>query len=141
MEVFEAIFAGHFPLAPIRASRDFIPNHMTPSFAILQGRAQRGQYNSRGTVHGGCFATLLDSRLRYEVHSPLPARPGYTTLKHGAPLSDRMPMVRAKGKVIRVGYKLATAKGRIFGPDGEPYAHVTAACLTFHHLVPINPAI
>jgi acyl-coenzyme A thioesterase PaaI-like protein len=63
MEVFEAIFAGELPPAPIGETLDFVPIHMEPGAAIFQGRPQRKHYNPLGTVHGGWFATLLDSSL------------------------------------------------------------------------------
>ena len=42
---------------------DFVPIHMEPGAAIFPGRPQRKHYNPLGTVHGGWFATLLDSSL------------------------------------------------------------------------------
>jgi hypothetical protein len=57
MEVFEAIFAGVFPPAPIGDSLDFIPIHMETGVAIFQGKPQLRHYNPLGTVHGGWFCT------------------------------------------------------------------------------------
>lgn len=137
MEMFEAIFAGELPPAPIGETLDFVPIHMEPGAAIFQGRPQRRHYNPLGTVHGGWFATLLDSAVGCAVHSTLPAGKGYTTLELKVnmvrPLTDRVPMVRAEGKVIHVGRKTATAEGRIIGPDGKLYAHATTTCLIFDH--------
>ncbi|MCV4275804.1 PaaI family thioesterase [Pseudomonas capsici] len=131
MEVFEAIFAGQFPPTPIGATLDFIPIRMAPSIAILQGRQQRRYYNPLSTVHGGWFATLLDSTVACACAVHLPVGQGYTTLEHGAPLSDHVPLVCTEGKVILAGSKLATAEARIFGSDGELYAHVATTYLIF----------
>jgi uncharacterized protein (TIGR00369 family) len=137
MEVFEAIFAGELPPAPIGDTLDFVPIHMEPGTAVFQGRPQRRHYNPLGTVHGGWFATLLDSAVGCAVHSTLPAGKGYTTLELKVnmvrPLNDRVPAVRAEGKVIHVGRTVATAEGRIIGPDGKLYAHATTTCLIFDH--------
>jgi uncharacterized protein (TIGR00369 family) len=137
MEMFEAIFAGELPPPPIGETLDFVPIHMEPGAAVFQGRPQRRHYNPLGTVHGGWFATLLDSAVGCAVHSTLPAGKGYTTLELKVnmvrPLNDRVPMVRAEGKVIHVGRKTATAEGRIIGPDGKLYAHATTTCLIFDH--------
>lgn len=137
MEVFEAIFAGELPPAPIGDTLDFVPIHMEPGTAVFQGRPQRRHYNPLGTVHGGWFATLLDSAVGCAVHSTLPAGKGYTTLELKVnmvrPLNDQVPMVRAEGKVIHTGRKVATAEGRIIGPDGKLYAHATTTCLIFDH--------
>jgi uncharacterized protein (TIGR00369 family) len=41
--------------------------------------------------------------------------------------------VRAIGKIIQVGRQVATAEGRIVGPDGKLYAHATTTCLILNH--------
>ena len=137
MEVFEAIFAGILPPAPIGDSLDFIPVHMEPGVAIFQGQPQLRHYNPLGTVHGGWFCTLLDSALGCAVHTTLPAKKGYTTLELKVnmlrPLTDAVPLVRAEGKVIHAGRQVATAEARIVGPDGKLYAHATTTCLIFDH--------
>jgi uncharacterized protein (TIGR00369 family) len=137
MEMFEAIFAGELPPAPIGNTLDFVPIHIEPGAAVFQGRPQRRHYNPLGTVHGGWFATLLDSAVGCAVHSTLPAGKGFTTLELKInmvrPLNDRVPLVRAEGKVIHAGRQVATAEGRIVGPDGKLYAHATTTCLIFDH--------
>lgn len=137
MEVFEAIFAGMLPPAPIGDSLDFIPVHMEPGVAVFQGRPQQRHYNPLGTVHGGWFCTLLDSALGCAVHTTLAAGRGYTTLELKVnmlrPLTDTVPLVRAEGKVIQSGRQVAIAEGRIVGADGKLYAHATTTCLIFDH--------
>jgi uncharacterized protein (TIGR00369 family) len=104
---------------------------------VFQGRPQRRHYNPLGTVHGGWFATLLDSAVGCAIHATLPAGKGYTTLELKVnmvrPLNDGVPLVRAEGKVIHAGRQVATAEGRIVGPDGKLYAHATTTCLIFDH--------
>ncbi|MEJ5152580.1 PaaI family thioesterase [Comamonas sp. MYb396] len=135
MEVFEAIFAGTLPQPPIGDTLDFVPIHMAPGLAVFQGRPQRRHYNPLGTVHGGWFATLLDSAVGCAIHATLSAGKGFTTLELKVnmvrPLNDRVPLVRAEGKVIHTGRQVATAEGRIVGPDGKLYAHATTTCLIF----------
>lgn len=135
MEVFQAIFAGDLPAPPIGDTMDFIPIHMEPGIAIFQGRPQLRHYNPLGTVHGGWFCTLLDSALGCAVHTTLPAGKGYTTLEIKVnmlrALTAAVPLVRAEGKVIHVGRQVATAEGRIVGPDGKIYAHATTTCMIF----------
>lgn len=135
MEMFEAIFAGKLPPPPIGDTLDFFPIRIEPGSAVFQGRPQRRHYNPLGTVHGGWFATLLDSAVGCAVHSTLPAGKGYTTLELKLnmlrPLTDRVPLVRAEGKVIQAGRRVAVAEGRIVGPDETLYAHATTTCLIF----------
>lgn len=135
MALFDAIFAGELPSPPIGETLDFVPIHIEPGTAIFQGRPQRRHYNPLGTVHGGWFATLLDSAVGCAVHSTLPAGKGYTTLELKTnmvrALTDQVPLVRAEGQVIHAGRQVATAEGRIVGPDGKLYAHATTTCLIF----------
>lgn len=135
LQVFEAIFAGDLPSPPIGETLDFIPIRMTPGMAIFQGKPMLRHYNPLGTVHGGWFCTLLDSAVGCAVHTTLPAGKGYTTLEIKVnmvrPLTHAVPLVRAEGKVIHAGKQVATAEGRIVGPDGKIYAHATTTCLIF----------
>ena len=69
------------------------------------------------------------------IHSTLPAGKGFTTLELKVnmirPLNDGVPLVRAEGRIIHAGRQVATAEGRIVGPDGRLYAHATTTCLIF----------
>lgn len=135
LQVFEAIFAGDLPAPPIGETMDFIPIHMEEGVAVFQGKPMLRHYNPLGTVHGGWFCTLLDSAVGCAVHTTLPAGKGYTTLEIKVnmlrPLTDAVPLVRAEGKVIHAGRQVATAEGRIVGPDGKVYAHATTTCMIF----------
>ncbi|NDH35240.1 MAG: PaaI family thioesterase [Betaproteobacteria bacterium] len=109
--------------------------HVAPGVAVFQGKPMLRHYNPLGTVHGGWFCTLLDSALGCAVHTTLPAGKAYTTLEIKVnmvrPLTNAIPLVRAEGKVIHTGKQVATAEGRIVGPDGKIYAHATTTCLIF----------
>ena len=135
MQVFEGIFSGNLPAPPIGETLDFIPIEMAPGVAVFQGKPKQRHYNPLGTVHGGWFCTLLDSAVGCAVHTTLPAGKGYTTLEIKVnmvrALTDAVPLVRAEGKVIHTGKQVATAEGRIVGPDGKVYAHATTTCLIF----------
>jgi uncharacterized protein (TIGR00369 family) len=133
--VFDAIFAGRLPGAPIAQTLDFVPISVVPGSAVFQGRPLQRHYNPLGTVHGGWFATLLDSALGCAVHSQLPAGRAYTTLELKLnlvrALTADVPRVRAEGKVIHLGAQTGTAEARLVGPDGKLYAHATTTCLVF----------
>ena len=135
LETLKAIFDGELPRPPIGDTLDFVPVHMEPGVAVFQGRPQLKHYNPLGSVHGGWFATLLDSAVGCAVHSALPAGTGYTTLELNVnivrALTDAVPLVRAEGKLIHLGRQVATAEARLVGPDGKLYAHATTTCLVF----------
>jgi uncharacterized protein (TIGR00369 family) len=92
-------------------------------------------YNPIGSVHGGIFATLLDSAMGCAVHSTLAAGQAYTTLELKVNLVKALtvdtPKVTAEGEVISAGRRVATASSRLIGPDGTLFAHATTTCLVF----------
>ena len=135
LETLQAIFAGELPSPLIGATLDFIPIQMDVGVAVFQGRPQLRHYNPLGAVHGGWFATLLDSALGCAVHSVLPAGKGYTTLELKVnivrALTEAVPLVRAEGKLIHLGRQMATSEARLVAADGKLYAHGTTTCLVF----------
>ena len=52
---------------------------MGDGHAVFQGTPQLKHYNPLGTVHGGWYATLLDSAVGCAVHTMMPVGRGYTT--------------------------------------------------------------
>ena len=108
---------------------------VAPGKTIFQGTPQLKHYNPLGTVHGGWYATLLDSAVGCAVHTMLPAGRGYTTAELSVNIvrsaSQKSGPLRAIGTVLHCGRQLATAEGRIVGPDGKLYAHATTTCLVF----------
>lgn len=135
LEMLQAIFAGELPSLLIGDTLDFVPIRIDVGTAVFQGRPLLRHYNPLGSVHGGWFATLLDSALGCAVHAALPAGKGYTTLELKVnivrALTDAVPLVRAEGKVIHLGRQMATAEARLVGPDAKLYAHGTTTCLVF----------
>ena len=107
----------------------------SPGRALFQGVPGPQLLNPMGTVHGGWYATLLDSALGCAVHTMMPPGRGYTTAELSVNVVKAIPLkvqrVRAEGTVIHCGRQLATAEARLFGPDGTLYAHGTTTCLVF----------
>ena len=135
MQVFDAMFSGELPYPPIGETLDFLPIEIAVGRAVFQGRPLFRHYNPLGTVHGGWIATLLDSCVGCAVHSTLPAGKGYTTaelkINYVRAVTTRTPLLRAIGSVIHVGGRMATADGRLVGPDGKLYAHASTTCFIF----------
>ncbi|CAM3654769.1 PaaI family thioesterase [Deinococcus frigens] len=96
-------------------------------------RPKEFHYNPIGSVHGGVYATLLDSALGCAIHTMLPAGVGYTTLdlavKYLRPLRLSMGEVRAVATVISVSRQVATATAQIVDGAGKVYATATTTCL------------
>ncbi|MEY4344270.1 MAG: hypothetical protein RL032_102 [Pseudomonadota bacterium] len=136
MELMQAMLRGELPYAAIAKTLDFTIIKVSEGRAVFQGTPGPTHLNPMGTIHGGWYATLLDSALGCAVHTLMPVGRGYTTAELGVNLVKainpaKTPRVRAEGKVIHCGRQLATAEARILGPDGTLYAHATTTCLVF----------
>jgi uncharacterized protein (TIGR00369 family) len=135
MQFMEGMLAGTQPYPHITDTLDFHLVEVGPGRAVFQGVPQLKHYNPLGTVHGGWYATLLDSALGCAVHTMMPAGRTYTTAELGVNIvraaSHKSGPLRAIGTVIHCGRQLATAEARIVGADGKLYAHATTTCLVF----------
>jgi uncharacterized protein (TIGR00369 family) len=135
LELMQAMLGGELPFPPIARTLDFRLVEVGEGRAVFQGTPGPAHFNPMGGVHGGWYATLLDSALGCAVHTMMPPGRGYTTAELGVNLvraiGPRVQRVRAVGEVLHCGRQLATAQARLVGPDGTLYAHATTTCLVF----------
>ncbi|MDM0011802.1 PaaI family thioesterase [Variovorax sp. J22P168] len=135
LEMMQMMINAEIPYAAIAKTLSFQIIEVSPGRAVFQGRPLPEHLNPLGSIHGGWFATLLDSALGCAVHTLMPAGRSYTTAELGVNLvkaiTPKVQRVRAEGKVIHCGRQLATAEARIVGADGTLYAHATTTCLVF----------
>jgi uncharacterized protein (TIGR00369 family) len=135
LQVMRAMLAGEVPYPPIAQTMDFALLQVDKGSAVFQGTPQLKHYNPLGSVHGGWYATLLDSALGCAVHTMLEPGQGYTTAELGINIvraaTAKSGPLRAIGSVIHCGRQMATAEARIVGADGKLYAHGTTTCLVF----------
>jgi len=135
LELLQGMIAGRFPGPPIMQLIGFRLSEVEKGRAVFTGTPAFEHYNPLGTVHGGYAATLLDSCMGCSVHTTLPKGVGYTTLEFKVSLvraitADTGP-VRAEGKVITSGRRVATAEGRLTDAADRLLAHATTTCLVF----------
>ncbi|HWZ28379.1 MAG TPA: PaaI family thioesterase [Gemmatimonadales bacterium] len=135
VEMLQGILDGRLPRPPIGDTLALTPIRFEAGLGVFQGRPEPGHYNPLGVVHGGWITTVLDSAMGCAVHSTLPAGKAYTTLELKVnfirPVTLAVQLVRAEGRLIHAGRQVATAEGRLVGPDGKLYAHATTTCLIF----------
>ena len=135
LEMMQAMLRGDLPSPRIATTLDFVMVEVHLGRAVFQGTPGIAHLNPMGAVHGGWFATLLDSALGCAVHSMMLIGRAYTTTQLGVTLvkalTPKVQRVRAIGTVIHCGRQLATAEARLVGPDGTLYAHATTTCLVF----------
>ena len=87
-------------------------------------------------MHGGLAMTLLDSAMGVCIHTRLPPGTGYTTLEAKTNLvraiTTQTGKLRAIGKVVHLGNRVATAEGRLEDAAGKLYAHATTTCIVLN---------
>jgi uncharacterized protein (TIGR00369 family) len=135
LDMMKAMLEGRIPTSSIATTLSFLLVEVDKGHAVFQGAPGTAHLNPMGTVHGGWYATLLDSALGCAVHTMMPVGRAYTTAELSVNLvrsiGPKVQRVRAEGKVIHCGRQLATAEARLVGPDGTLYAHATTTCLVF----------
>jgi uncharacterized protein (TIGR00369 family) len=133
LERLQGLLSGEVPYAPIADTFGFALIEIAAGRAVFQGTPQFAHYNPNGTVHGGWYATLLDSAVGCAVQSTLPAGRVYVTVELGMNIvraaSHETGPLRAIAHVVHSGRQLATAEGRIVGPDERLYATATTTCI------------
>ncbi|MCX4987675.1 MULTISPECIES: PaaI family thioesterase [unclassified Streptomyces] len=127
--------AGRLPAPPISATLGMTleeVEHGRVVFALVPGEEH---YNPIGSVHGGVYATLLDSAAGCAVQSVLPPGTGYTsldlTVKFLRPVTVDTGTVRAVGTVVSSGRRTALAQAELFDAADRLLAHTTSSCLLF----------
>ena len=134
-EFLEAMMSGELPYPPMNETMNMTLLEVDNGRAVFQGIPLLQHYNPLGTVHGGWFATLLDSALGCAVQSTLPAKRSYTTAELSVNIvraaSHKTGPLRAVAKVVHAGRQMATAEARIEDENGKLYAHATTTCFVF----------
>ena len=133
LELLTLIMEGTLPAPPIQQTLDFRLVKVERGYTAFVGIPKFEYYNPIGSVHGGYTAALLDSCMACAVHSTLDVGYGYATLEikinYVRAITSDTGEVRAEGKVINSGKRVATAEGRLFDSAGKLYAHGSTTCL------------
>ncbi len=135
LALFQAIMEGRLPAPPISKALGMSLEEVELGRVVFGYRPVFDHYNPLGTVHGGIAATLLDSVMGCCIHTTLKAGTGYTTVEikinYVRAMTDKTGPVRAEGKIINVGSRIATSEGRLTDASGKLLAHGTTTCLVF----------
>lgn len=121
--------------APIGETLGFELVKVEPGRVVFEGHPDKRVYNPLGGVHGGYAATLLDSACGIAVHSRIAAGQGYTTLElkvsYLRGMTDASGPVRAEGRVVSMGRRVAFAEATLTDKDGRVCATATSTLLVF----------
>jgi len=133
IEFLRAIRDGRLPPAPMAQLLGFELVEVEPGHVVFEVLPGEWHYNPIGVVHGGLAMTLLDSAMGCAVQTQVPAGAAYATLEAKTNLTRSITSatgkLRAIGKVIHLGSRVATAEGRLVDANGKLYAHATTTCI------------
>lgn len=135
MEMLQAVRDGRLPAPPIATTMGFDLDEVEDGRAVFSLEPAEHHYNPIGSVHGGVFATLLDSATGCAVHSTLPAGVGYTSVdlnvKFLRGMSASTGRVTCEGRVVNRGRRLVLAEATIKDAAGRLLATATSSCMLF----------
>ena len=140
IDILRAIADRSLPWPPIAELLGFRMPVVEPSHVAFEFDPAEFMYSLLGTVHGGILTVLLDTAMGCAFQTTLPAGVTYTTIELKVnfvrPVTARTGPLRAEGRVIHAGSKIATAEARLVDVNGKLYAHSTST-LT---VVPLSSA-
>jgi uncharacterized protein (TIGR00369 family) len=135
LDFLREVQAGRLPAAPIAATLGMTLEEVEHGRVVFALEPGEEHYNPIGSVHGGVYATLLDSAAGCAVQSVLPQGMGYTSLdlnvKFLRPVTVDTGKVRAVGTVLNSGRRTALAQAELFDSRDRLLAHTTSSCLLF----------
>lgn len=135
IDYLRAILAGEIPGAPIASHINMHFVSVEAGVVVMGATPDESHYNPIGTVHGGFFATLLDSVCGCAVQTTLPAGTAYTSLDLNVSflraITTDTGRVEATGRVTKPGSKAAFVEADIKDAQGRLLATATSTCLVF----------
>jgi uncharacterized protein (TIGR00369 family) len=133
LDYLQRIVRGEIPGVPIGDTLGFRVAEVEKGRVVLVGRPDPRSYNLIGSVHGGWAAAILDTALALSTLSTLEADQGFTTvdirINYLRPLTVETGEVRAEGRVLQSGRRLAYAEARLTDAAGKLICHGTGSCL------------
>lgn len=136
IDFLRAIRDGRLPAPPIAQVLGFRLVEVEEGHAVFELVPGEQHYNPIGVVHGGLAMTLLDSAMGCSVHTRMPPGSGYTTLEAKTNLvrsiTAKTGPLRAIGKLVHLGSRIATAEGRLEDAASKLYAHATTTCIVLN---------
>ncbi len=129
----DAMSAGTIDFPPLLHTLDFKVEGASEGSAVFSFQPQEFHYNPIGTVHGGVITAMLDSAMGCSLHSMLEAGVGYTTLEIKVnflkAITIKTGVLKAIGKVIHNGSRMALTEAQLVDEAGTVYAHGTSTCM------------
>ncbi len=134
LQFIEALASGEVPPAPIAQTLGFAGvTDVADGHVVFEMDPAEFHFNPIGSVHGGVYATLLDSACGCAVQTKLPEGVGYTSVDLSVKFLGAARIgsgtLRCTGTVTHFGRRTALAEARIEDASGRLLATATSTCL------------
>jgi uncharacterized protein (TIGR00369 family) len=133
LEILHRISSGLIPAPPAASLVGFEPSFVMPGRVAFTYEPREEHYNTLGAVHGGILTTVLDTVMGSAISSKLDADVAPVTIELKTsfvhPVTLDSGVLRAEGRVVHPGSRVATAEARLEGEDGTLYAHASSTWL------------
>jgi uncharacterized protein (TIGR00369 family) len=100
---------------------------------VFEATPGAAHFNPMGTVHGGFAATMLDSACGLAANSATEMPSDCPTLEikisYHAALTGQTGLVRAIGKLVSLGRRVAFTEAKLIGANDKLYATATSTLL------------
>jgi uncharacterized protein (TIGR00369 family) len=130
-EYLEGMIEGRIPPPPIAEMASSRLVSVGDGEAVFRCRPDESWLNPLGLVHGGLLCTLLDSAMGVAVQSTQPVGHGYATIELKVsflkPVAFDGSELEARGRVLRVGRRIAFAEAHAHDGQGTLVGHATSS--------------
>lgn len=132
LEYLTGVREGTWPPPPIAAITGIELASIAHGEVVLRCAPNESWLNSAGTVHGGLLCTLMDSAMGMSVISTREEMSNaYVSIEMKVSFLKPLPfdgrVIETRGRVLRVGRKVAFAEAHCYDPDGVLVGHATSS--------------
>ncbi len=132
LEHMQAMLRGDIPRPPMAHTMSMKLAQAEMGSVVFHATATDQHLNPSGLVHGGFYATVLDSATGAAVHTTLEPGQSYGTIDLGVkmlrPIAVGEPLF-AEGRVINRSRSLGVSEATLKNAEGKLFATATATCL------------
>lgn len=134
-EYLQGVIDGRFPPPPIAVVTRGRLVSISHGEAVFRCRPDDSFLNPLGLVHGGLLCAVLDSAMGIAVQTTQPAGHGYATIELKVSFLKPLPHdgseIEARGRVLRVGRRIAYAEAHAYDSQGTLVGHATSSLASF----------
>jgi uncharacterized protein (TIGR00369 family) len=131
IDYLQGMIDGRFPPPPFASSFALTLAAVAPGEAVFRCTPDESLLNPVGLVHGGVLSTLLDSAMGVAVQTEVEAGVAYATIELKVSFLAPLPVdgqeLEVRGRVLKLGRRVAFAEGHARDGGGRLLGHATSS--------------